>query len=235
MAITVTEAAAAEIKKIIAEQGMSDQAVLRVGIKGRNVQGFNYSLDLTEVRHDDDVIFESLGIPIACDPVSLPSLQGTEITYRDDTAGRGFVFKNPNSVPLPVNATPPTPGVRPPDSSADGEGPATPTQIISAIENSAMEADIIEKLRTIYDPEIPVNIYDLGLIYRVEISPEKDVTVDMTLTAPGCPVAGTMPPQVQQAVASVEGIKSAKVNLVWEPAWTKDRMSEAAKLQLGLF
>jgi FeS assembly SUF system protein len=234
MAITVTEAAAAEIRKIITDQGMSDQAVLRVGIKGRNIQGFNYSLDLTEVRHDDDVIFESHGITIVCDPVSLPSLQGTEINYRDDTAGRGFVFKNPNSVPLPVNSAPPTPGVRPPTDAADG-GPAKPPEIISAIEDSVMEADIIEKLRTIYDPEIPVNIYDLGLIYRVEISPEKDVTVDMTLTAPGCPVAGTMPPQVQQAVASVEGIKSAKVNLVWEPAWTKDRMSEAAKLQLGMF
>ncbi len=235
MAISVSDAAAAEIKKILSDQGMSDQAVLRVGIKGRNAQGFNYTLDLTEVRHDDDVIFRSHDITIACDPVSLPSLDGTEINYRDDTAGRGFVFKNPNSVPLPVNSTPPTPGANPPRETSDGDGPATATEFISSIENKALEADITEKLRGIYDPEIPVNIYDLGLIYRIEISTDKDVVVDMTLTAPGCPVAGTMPPQVQQAVASVDGVKSAKVNLVWEPAWNKDRMSEAAKLQLGMF
>jgi len=235
MAITLTDAAAAEIKKITTDQGMSDQAVLRVGIKGRNVHGFNYTLDLTEARHDDDVIFQSQGVTIVCDPMSLSSLDGTEINYRDDTAGRGFVFHNPNSVALPVNSAPPTPGANPPKETAAGDGPATATEFVSSIANKALEADINEKLRGIYDPEIPVNIYDLGLIYRIEISAEKDVVVDMTLTAPGCPVAGTMPPQVQQAVASVDGVKSAKVNLVWEPAWGKDRMSEVAKLQLGMF
>lgn len=234
MAITLADAAAVEVKRILTDQGMSAQAVLRVGIKGRNAQGFNYVLDLTEVRQDDDVIFNSQGIIIACDPQSLPSLEGTEILYRDDTSGRGFVFKNPNSVALPVNSAPPTPGAAP--SKAAGDiAPPPGTEIIASIENQALEADIIEKIRTIFDPEIPVNIYDLGLIYRIEISADKDVVVDMTLTAPGCPVAGTMPPQVQEAVASVAGIKSAKVNLVWEPAWSKDRMSEVAQLQLGMF
>ncbi|HTV47911.1 MAG TPA: SUF system Fe-S cluster assembly protein [Phycisphaerae bacterium] len=103
-----------------------------------------------------------------------------------------------------------------------------------ALQNKALEAAIVEKLRSIFDPEIPVNIYDLGLIYRIDISKDKDVTIDMTLTAPGCPVAGSMPPSVQQAVESVEEVKSAKVNLVWEPPWSKDRMSEEAVLQLGL-
>ena len=98
-----------------------------------------------------------------------------------------------------------------------------------------MESQIIEKLRGIFDPEIPVNIYDLGLIYRIDISSSRDVVVDMTLTAPGCPVAGTMPPSVQKAVQSVEDVASAKVNLIWEPPWTKDRMSDAAMLQLGMF
>lgn len=98
-----------------------------------------------------------------------------------------------------------------------------------------LETDIIEMLRTIYDPEIPVNIYDLGLIYKIDIDAAGNVKVDMTLTAPGCPVAQTFPGTVEEAVRSVPGVTDAKVELVWEPQWTKDRMSEAAKLQLGMF
>ncbi|MDA8377287.1 MAG: SUF system Fe-S cluster assembly protein [Planctomycetia bacterium] len=106
--------------------------------------------------------------------------------------------------------------------------------ITNALADKTLEDAIVEKLRTIFDPEIPVNIYDLGLIYRIDISTQKNVAIDMTLTAPGCPVAGSMPPAVQQAVESVPEIKSARVNLIWEPAWSKDRMSDAALLQLGL-
>lgn len=98
-----------------------------------------------------------------------------------------------------------------------------------------LEIDVIEMLRTIYDPEIPVNIYDLGLIYKIDIDTGGNVKVDMTLTAPGCPVAQTFPGTVEEAVKSVPGVADAKVELVWEPQWTKDRMSEAAKLQLGMF
>jgi FeS assembly SUF system protein len=97
-----------------------------------------------------------------------------------------------------------------------------------------MKEEIINMLRTIYDPEIPVNIYDLGLIYDVRIDDANNVEVDMTLTAPGCPVAQTFPQIVEDAVRSVPYVNEAKVILVWEPPWTQDKMSEAAKLQLGL-
>jgi FeS assembly SUF system protein len=95
--------------------------------------------------------------------------------------------------------------------------------------------EIIAALRTVFDPEIPVNIYDLGLIYDVIVEKETGhVTVNMTLTTPGCPVAHTFPMVVENTVRSVPGVLSAHVELVWEPAWTQDRMSEVAKLQLGL-
>jgi FeS assembly SUF system protein len=236
MPIALTEIAAAQIKKILQEQGMSDKSVLRVGIKGRNAAGFNYILDLTEVRHEDDVVGQSYDITIVTDPISYPSLDGTEIDFRDDPSGRGFVFKNPHAVKLPVHP-PAAPGAATSAGAAasgGGAAAATGTTITDALQNQALEAAIIEKLRGIFDPEIPVNIYDLGLIYRIDISKDKEVVVDMTLTAPGCPVAGTMPPAVQQAVESVDEVKSAKVNLVWEPPWSKDRMSEVAMLQLGL-
>lgn len=93
---------------------------------------------------------------------------------------------------------------------------------------------VVAKLHTIYDPEIPVNIYDLGLIYKISTSTQKDVIVEMTLTAPGCPVAQTFPATIESALMQLEVVNSATVVLVWEPAWTQDRMSEAAKLQLGL-
>lgn len=98
-----------------------------------------------------------------------------------------------------------------------------------------LKSSIIEALREVYDPEIPVNIYDLGLIYDISIEGEGDVKITMTLTAPGCPVAGILPGQVEQAASSVEGVNSAKVDLVWEPPWNPDMMSEEAKLVLGFF
>src|SRR5271170_3547419 len=214
MPITLTEIAAAQVRKILKEQAMSDQSVLRVGIKGRNAAGFNYILDLTEVRREDDVVGQSYDITIVSDPISYPSLDGTEIDFRDDSSGRGFVFKNPHAVKLPVHSPSATGAALPGDhasssgtTGATGGANATGTTITDALQNQALEAAIVEKLRTIFDPEIPVNIYDLGLIYRIDISKDKDVTIDMTLTAPGCPVAGTMPPSVQQAVESVEEVK----------------------------
>lgn len=96
-----------------------------------------------------------------------------------------------------------------------------------------LKQDIIKILHTIYDPEIPVNIYDLGLIYSVTIDDNFHVKVEMTLTAPGCPVAQTFPGIVADAVKSVDGVVDATVELVWDPPWTQDKMSEAAKLQLG--
>lgn len=92
---------------------------------------------------------------------------------------------------------------------------------------------VIEKLSTVYDPEIPVNIWELGLVYEIEIPKTSEVFIHMTLTAPGCPIADELVQQVHDAVMEVEGITSVIVNLVFEPAWTPDRMSEVAKLELG--
>jgi FeS assembly SUF system protein len=95
--------------------------------------------------------------------------------------------------------------------------------------------DLIEALKTVYDPEIPVDIYELGLIYKVDVNDDRDVVVEMTLTAPGCPVAGEMPGWVEDAVMKVEGVKSARANLVFDPAWDSSKMSDEAKLALNMF
>lgn len=103
-----------------------------------------------------------------------------------------------------------------------------------AIDPGALEAHVIEALKTVYDPEIPVNIYDLGLIYGLEINEQGEAHIAMTLTAPACPVAGAMPEWVQNAVENVPGIESAQVELVWEPPWSTDKMSMRAKLELNM-
>jgi FeS assembly SUF system protein len=96
-----------------------------------------------------------------------------------------------------------------------------------------LENKIVDVLKTIYDPEIPVDVYELGLIYEVKIDSEGNVEIDMTLTSPNCPVAETMPKEVEDKVAAVEGVISSKVNIVFDPPWDKDMMSEEAKLELG--
>ena len=93
---------------------------------------------------------------------------------------------------------------------------------------------IIEEVKKIFDPEIPVNIYDLGLIYKVEVYNEGKVEVDMTLTSPNCPVAESLPKEVKDNIMKVEGVSDVNLNLVWEPPWNQDKMSEAAKLELNL-
>lgn len=103
-----------------------------------------------------------------------------------------------------------------------------------ALDLTALEIEIVKILRGVYDPEIPVNIYDLGLIYNIAIDPQGNVNIDMTLTAPGCPVAATFPEMVADAVRCAEGVNDVHVELVWDPPWTQDLMSEAVKLQLGL-
>ena len=94
---------------------------------------------------------------------------------------------------------------------------------------------VIEKIKAVMDPEIPVNLYDLGLIYKIIIDDQNNVSIDMTLTNPNCPVAGTMPESVGNAVSSLKGISSIQVNLIWYPKWSKDMMSEEAKLALDIF
>lgn len=100
--------------------------------------------------------------------------------------------------------------------------------------DDALRAEIVNAIRQIYDPEIPVNIYELGLIYTIEIKPENDVAIRMTLTAPACPVAGTLPGEVEAKVRTVEGVREVAVELVWDPPWSQERMSEEARLELGL-
>ena len=93
---------------------------------------------------------------------------------------------------------------------------------------------VIEEIKKIYDPEIPVNIYELGLIYKIEVDEKNKVNIDMTLTSPNCPVAESLPNEVKQNIKKVEGVSDVNLNLVWEPPWDQNKMSEAAKLQLNL-
>ena len=123
--------------------------------------------------------------------------------------------------------------VKPSYTAANLHGQATDTEPLSV---EALENQIIAALKTVYDPEIPVDIYELGLIYHIDINTERrHVDVDMTLTAPGCPVAGSMPEWVREAVADVPGVDSVHVELVWEPPWTPECMSMRAKLELNMF
>ena len=99
---------------------------------------------------------------------------------------------------------------------------------------SELKDKIITEIKKIYDPEIPVNIYELGLIYKIEIDDKNKVNVDMTLTSPNCPVAESLPKDVKNIIMTIEGVSDVNLNLVWEPPWNKDKMSEAAKLELNL-
>lgn len=105
---------------------------------------------------------------------------------------------------------------------------------VECMDPEELRQPIIDQLRTVHDPEIPVNIYDLGLIYTIDIAENGNVHVDMTLTAPGCPVAGMMPLMVKSAVERVEGVGEVDVTLVWDPPWSQANMSDEARLQLGL-
>ena len=111
----------------------------------------------------------------------------------------------------------------------------TATTPLSQAELDTLTDQLIEKLKTVFDPEIPVDIYELGLIYKVDVSDTKDVAIDMTLTAPGCPVAGEMPGWVEDAVRQIPGIGQVKVDLVFDPPWDPSRMSDEAKLSLNMF
>jgi FeS assembly SUF system protein len=112
---------------------------------------------------------------------------------------------------------------------------ATADRTAQAIENERLTNDIVKALKTVYDPEIPADIYELGLIYRVDIAEEGFVEIDMTLTAPGCPVAGEMPVWVKNAVSAVPGVSEVKVNMVFDPPWDQSRMSDEARVALDMW
>ncbi len=117
----------------------------------------------------------------------------------------------------------------------DDASPQPPDSALSQGELDVLTDQLIEKLKTVFDPEIPVDIYELGLIYKVDVSDEKAVVIDMTLTAPGCPVAGEMPEWVRDAVLTIPEVTRCKVNLVFEPPWDPSLMSDEAKLELNMF
>jgi FeS assembly SUF system protein len=112
---------------------------------------------------------------------------------------------------------------------------ATLTETIKSEATHPLYERIVDAIKTIYDPEIPVNIYDLGLIYKIDINDKNEVAVEMTLTSPGCPVAQSLPLSVSDTIREVEGVTDVKLELVWDPPWSTDMMSEVAKLQLGMF
>jgi FeS assembly SUF system protein len=105
---------------------------------------------------------------------------------------------------------------------------------MSPIEKQILELKIIDVLQTCYDPEIPVNVYELGLVYGIEISDSSEVRITMTLTTPNCPVAASLPAEIEAKINAIEGIQGAKVEIVWDPPWSPAKLSESAKLQLGL-
>ena len=118
---------------------------------------------------------------------------------------------------------------------AEAPNAATVQSSIPADELARLSDDIISALKTVYDPEIPADIYELGLIYKIDVEDNREVKIDMTLTAPGCPVAGEMPGWVQDAVSTVEGVSGVDVQMVFDPPWTPDRMSEEAKVAVGWY
>jgi len=139
---------------------------------------------------------------------------------------------------IPNSAQPPEDSKQ--DATAEAVAPANadgapraddPTRFV---EQKLIEGKVIEALQKVYDPEIPVNIYELGLIYGIDVKPDNTVHVKMTLTAPACPVAGTLPGEVEKRIEEIPDVKSATVELVWEPPWSRDMMSEAALLTLGM-
>ena len=158
---------------------------------------------------------------------------------------------NLNDVPPPRNTQPslgddpPTPVAKIPqtepaiDTSAltgpSAESEPSPDVKADPVKTLELKPRIVDQLVTVFDPEIPVNIYELGLIYDIIVEKNGLAVIQMTLTAPGCPAAVTLPAEVQGKVKSVEGVTDARVDLVWEPPWDKDRMTDAAKLQLGIF
>ncbi len=123
---------------------------------------------------------------------------------------------------------------KPASQQPEAGGDQTSMSPVEKLQAQALEARIVETLRTIFDPEIPINIYEMGLIYNVDVDASGNVDVRMTLTSPMCPVAESLPAEVQTKVKAVDGVTDTKIDLVWDPPWTPEKMSEAARLQLNL-
>lgn len=137
---------------------------------------------------------------------------------------------------VPANAIAPTETLATADSATPAESAVSAqTSAIPADELARITDDIVSALKTVYDPEIPADIYELGLVYKIDIEDDRTVKIKMTLTAPGCPVAGEMPGWVQNAVGAVEGVSDVEVEMTFDPPWTPDRMSEEAQVAVGWY
>jgi cysteine desulfurase/selenocysteine lyase len=179
------------------------------------------------LKFDVETFFRKLGLDQHLSTGRRNGLEG--MVKRIRAAAQSILDENANSSPAPaVQESPPEPGPQPAPPQPKAASPA------SSIQKKLLEGKIIEALRTVYDPEVPVNIYELGLIYGIDINDDNEVSIRMTLTAPACPVAGTLPGEVEKKVESIDEVKSAKVELVWDPPWSRDMMSEEALLQLGM-
>lgn len=168
-------------------------------------------------RNDAAVSFRNSGFEIRDSGPDLPAQISEDKRAREETTGERHE---------PTPSQPSQPVV---DVSVPG-GESQPVADVSVLEGRVKDA-----LRTVYDPEIPINIYELGLIYDLRLEPTGKVSVQMTLTAPSCPEAQSLPARVEQVIREIPGVTEAKVDLVWDPPWTPVKMSEAARLQLGIF
>ena len=150
-------------------------------------------------------------------------------------AEQGAATETLGSGPAGTGSVQTAPDVLAEDSTDPETEPADTGPEVSGGGDPELRGKVIDAFKEIYDPEIPLNIYDLGLIYRIEIDPDNNAAIDMTLTSPNCPVAESLPIAVETAARSVEGISDVHLELVWDPAWGMDRMGEAARLELGFF
>jgi FeS assembly SUF system protein len=166
-------------------------------------------------------------------PEELPNMEGKQIEGREAVRAAVEALDAPPTSPPDRGVAPdPAPGIAASDEQSKDSSTASalPPEEIERLTN-----EIVAALKTVYDPEIPADIYELGLIYKVEIDDDRNVVVNMTLTAPGCPVAGEMPIWVENAVNAVPGIAGTKVNIVFDPPWDQSRMSDEARLAVGMF
>jgi FeS assembly SUF system protein len=217
MSLTITEKAAAEVKRIIQEQRRADpnldKIYLRLRIVGGGHSGYQHKLDLDPVVDEKrDELFEFHGVPVVIDKRSLLYLENVTVDFHDETGRRGFSVTKANA-----------------------PRPSSPSATAVPQAEGDLQERVIAALRSVFDPEIPVNIYDLGLVYDLNVDPSGAVSIRMTLTSPACPVAGSLPGEVQNRVAAIPGVTSVNVQLVWDPPWDMSRMSDEARLQLGLF
>jgi metal-sulfur cluster biosynthetic enzyme/Fe-S cluster assembly iron-binding protein IscA len=207
--LEVSEAAASQLRSALADKP-ADFAV-RLFVGGGAHPAVGMSVDRVSER---DLRVEVGGIPFAVDPGSRPFLDEARVDYLSTAQGSGFSVTGPNA-PAPAGAD---------------EAPSAPPP---ATADGSFDAAARAALKKVYDPEIPMNIVDLGLVYALELSPEGVAKVRITLTTPGCPVIDMLLDQVRGAVAALPGVASVDVDVVWDPPWSPERMSEFAKRQLG--